>query len=246
MSALNYDSKMPGKDSGVWPVTEPSPAEALEAFINAGNFPCLMAKSALHSGHLECLTVKHMACPANDGDILGFLYRFADLYKQQDSGYHSAAVIFEQPQELQEAQFDQLLWQRLQALADLDALRYSYDQRVSADPSDENFSFSLKQEAFYVIGLHPRSSRKARQFSYPALIFNPHAQFESLRVENKYDRIKELIRNRDVHYSGSVNPMLADFGKASETLQYSGRAYDQDWKCPFHSKHQTNDNNSTA
>lgn len=219
------------------PAAAPSPAAALAAFIGNENFPCLMAKSALNSARLQCLTVQHMACPAHDAAILNFLYQFIDEYKQHQHGYYSAAIIFEQPLSIAEDLFEQLLWQRLQALADMDALHYGYDARVSANPMDKNFSFSLKEEAFYVIGMHPGNSRKARQFSHPALIFNPHAQFESLREENKYERIKDLIRKRDIHLSGSVNPMLADFGKASEAMQYSGRQYNEQWKCPLHIKH---------
>ena len=101
------------------------------------------------------------------------------------------------------------------------------------DPAAVEFSFSLKEEAFYLIGLHPGSSRSARRFSYPAIVFNPHTQFERLRELNKYETMKQFIRNRDIRYSGSVNPMLADFGETSEAVQYTGRQYDQDWKCPF-------------
>lgn len=220
------------------PSGTPSLAAALHAFIDNESFPCLMAKSALNSAQLKCITVMHMACPVHDAAILHFLYRFIDEYKQHENGYCSAAVIFEQPTAITEDMFEQLLWQRLQSLANMDAQHYAYDSRVSANPMDNKFSFSLREEAFYVIGMHPASSRKARQFSHPTLIFNPHAQFESLREENKYERIKGLIRKRDVAYSGSVNPMLSDFGTASETMQYSGKQYDEHWQCPLHSKHQ--------
>ncbi|MGN6490644.1 MAG: guanitoxin biosynthesis heme-dependent pre-guanitoxin N-hydroxylase GntA [Agriterribacter sp.] len=212
-------------------------AEALPAFIGNERFPCLMAKSALNNAQLKCITVKHMACPAHDAAVLNFLYQFIEEYKQHQKGYCSAAVIFEQPTAITEDLFERLLWERLQALADMDALHYAYDARVSANPMDNNFSFSLKEEAFYIIGMHPASSRKARRFSHPTLIFNPHAQFELLREANKYERIKSQIRKRDVQLSGSVNPMLADFGNASETLQYSGKLYNGRWKCPLHPKH---------
>jgi hypothetical protein len=33
---------------------------------------------------------------------------------------------------------------------------------------------------------------------------------------------------------GSLNPNLADFGEQSEARQYSGRATEADWVCPFH------------
>jgi hypothetical protein len=41
------------------------------------------------------------------------------------------------------------------------------------------------------------------------------------------------VRKRDIAYSGSINPMLNDFGNASEVYQYSGKQYTSDWVCPF-------------
>jgi FPC/CPF motif-containing protein YcgG len=142
--------------------------------------------------------------------------------------------------------FEELFWQRLQALSNLDAQRYGYDKRVVADPSSPDFSFSLKEEAFFVIGLHPGSSRPARQYTYPTMVFNPHAQFEQIRNNGRYDSIRNTIRTRDIAYSGSINPMLQDYGDSSEAYQYSGKAYDETWKCPFLSQHGSVNRHTTA
>ena len=45
--------------------------------------------------------------------------------------------------------------------------------------------------------------------------------------------ILQQVRERDKALAGSVNPMLADFGRGSEAAQYSGREVGPDWKCPF-------------
>jgi len=45
--------------------------------------------------------------------------------------------------------------------------------------------------------------------------------------------MKNIVRKRDVALSGSINPMLQDFGAASEVYQYSGMQYDSTWQCPF-------------
>jgi FPC/CPF motif-containing protein YcgG len=42
-----------------------------------------------------------------------------------------------------------------------------------------------------------------------------------------------MVRERDVALQGSTNPNLADFGQASEARQYSGRATEVAWQCPF-------------
>ena len=147
---------------------------------------------------------------------------------------------------MDEVSFDRFLWMRLQSLSNLDLKNYSYDDRVASDPHSPDFSFSLKQEAFFIIGLHPGGSRIARQFEYPTLTFNPHAQFEQLRELNKFERMQEVVRKRDLEYSGSVNPMLKDYGVASEVYQYSGRHYDENWKCPFNINNAKSNHNTAA
>ena len=209
------------------------------AFLNAKAFPCIGAKTAQAKQQAICMVAGHMACPKDDSAILQFLYQFVDDYRKSDQIFHSAAIIFEQPVSLTENIFDELLWQRLQSLSNMDAEKYPYDKRVDPDPTSGNFSFSLKEEAFFIIGLHPASSRPSRQFNYPTLVFNPHQQFEKLKQTNKYESMKATVRKRDLAYSGSTNPMLNDFGESSEALQYSGRKYDNQWQCPLHINHKT-------
>ena len=50
----------------------------------------------------------------------------------------------------------------------------------------------------------------------PALVFNLHDQFEQLRAQGRYERMREAILERDVALAGSLNPMLARHGEASE------------------------------
>ncbi len=210
------------------------------------SFPCVAAQEAVTKNTIRCFVADHLGCPKDDQAILAFLYDFVDEYRAAASGYYSTAIIFQGPQDTTEDAFDTYLWQRLQSLSDLDSMRYDYDPRVNPDTSSPHFSFSLKKEAFYVIGLHAGSKRHARQFPYPALIFNPHAQFEKLRQEHHYSKMQQIIRKRDILYSGSVNPMLADFGSSPEVFQYSGREYDKDWKCPLNIKHASIKNNPSA
>jgi FPC/CPF motif-containing protein YcgG len=208
-------------------------------------FPCVAAKAAAANGGIRSYVARHMACPADDRGILDFLYAFVDELRQATHSYMSAIVLFKAPEIQSEEMFDGLLWQRLQSIADLDAQQYSYDGRVDPDPSSSNFSFSIKSEAFYVIGLHPKSSRNARAFPYPGLVFNSHDRFVRLRTEGKFEAMRRTVRKRDARYSGSINPMLTDFGEASEATQYSGRQYDNTWKCPLAKRDGGADNHTT-
>lgn len=209
-----------------------------KSFIGNKAFACVAAKAALAKQQLHTMVAEHMACPFSDKAILDFLYAFVDEYRQSGQLYHSAGIVFKQPLQLSEAMFEELLWQRLQSLSDLDAQRYDYDKRVQSDPSSPDFSFSLKEEAFFIIGLHPNSSRMARQFKNPAIVFNPHKQFEQLRQTDKYRHLQHAVRKRDIELSGSINPMLQDYGEQSEVYQYSGREYNASWRCPLKIKHE--------
>ena len=220
--------------------------DEFKAFINDQSFPCTGAKAAIAKQQMHCLVADHMSCPKNDQLILQFIYKFVDEFRNSNEIFQSASIIFKEPKIDSEELFDELLWQRLQALADLDAQNYVYDSRVDMNPSSAFFSFSLKEEAFFIIGLHPSSSRPKRQFKYPTLVFNPHMQFEKLREENRYEAMKEIVRKRDMATSGSINPMLDDFGKSSEVFQYSGRKYDMGWICPLKLNHASNKNHPAS
>lgn len=196
-------------------------------------FPCAVAKDALKKGNIKIFTAGHLECPVDDEKILEFIYGFTQQFRKREDGFHSAVVLFPLTGPLDEQQFETLLFQRLKALRTLDAKNFAYDKRVSDDPQSANFSFSLMQEAFFIIGLHSGSSRPARRFPIPAMVFNPHVQFEDLREKGLYDKMKNIIRKRDKEFSGSVNPMLTDFGDRSEIFQYSGRTREIDEKCPF-------------
>ena len=208
-------------------------AEDYFTFLANKAFPCVAAKAALNRDHIRVFVADHMACPKDDMSIIDFMYSFVDEFRNSTDLFYSAVVIFRGPDIFDEQMFDQLLWQRLQSLANIDAQEYNYDKRVSSDPNSKDFSFSIKEEAFYIIGLHPASNRGARRFKYPALVFNPHQQFVDLRSSNRYEKMKKIVRERDTIYSGSVNPMLKDFGQYSEVFQYSGRKYDESWQCPL-------------
>lgn len=215
-------------------------------YIRNESFPCIAAKAALANQQVSCLVADHLACPHNDAAILNFLYDFVDTFRKSEKLYHSAAILFKGPGEIDEKEFDNLMWMRLQSLANLDSKNFPHDSRVDQDPASAKFSFSLKEEAFFIIGLHGNSSRVTRRFPFPVLTFNPHAQFEQLRNMDKFENMQRVVRKRDFAYSGSVNPMLENYGEVSEVYQYSGREYDNEWECPLKPGNGTSNNNPSA
>ncbi|MCC2975647.1 YqcI/YcgG family protein [Sphingomonas sp. PL-96] len=207
----------------------------LFAHVSDRDFPCVGAKAALAKGTLEVLGCTRIDSAWDDVRIHDALLRFAEEYRRDKTMYRSFAVVFDGPETLSEAEFERALWQRVQSLSDKDVWRgQEYDARVSPDPENPHFSLSFGGEAFFVVGLHPHSSRPARRFDRPTMVFNLHDQFERLRAEGKYESMREKILVRDEALAGSRNPMLARHGAASEARQYSGREVDAAWRCPFH------------
>lgn len=229
---------MPAPETPLFRWTHKSQAELeslLNAYVAERSFPCVGAKAALARGTLNVLACNRIDSAWDDLRIHDGLVRFAAAYKEEPALFRSFAVIFDGPTDLDEPAFETALWQRIQSLSDKDVWRgQPYDPRVSTNPDDPHFSLSFGGEAFFVVGLHPHASRPARRFSRPALVFNLHDQFEQLRADGRYETMREAIMTRDEAIAGSRNPMLARHGEMSEARQYSGRAVDPAWRCPFH------------
>ena len=211
-------------------------AEAPKAFhdmVLANDYPCLGAKAALHSSSFTVRCYPEIGSAAATSQLSPALLNFTETQRASASEYATFIAIFEGPRPVDETEFERLLWAQLRALHHEDARHFDWDANVRSDPSDPHFSFSFGGRALYVIGMHSNSSRTARRFPWPALIFNPHEQFERLRADGKWKRMQETIRKRDLELEGSINPMLSDFGERSEARQYSGRPVEEDWQAPF-------------
>lgn len=215
-------------------VDRPRLVSALQAHIADRAFPCVGAKSAMNSGMLEVITAWSIQSAWDDVAIHKGLLEWSRRYETEKHGLRSLAVVFSKPDNLDEVSFEAAMWERLQSLADKDHwLGQRYDTSVSGDPDDPHFSLSFGEKAYFVVGMHPRASRAARRMAYPTMIFNLHDQFVRLRDQQKYEKLRSAILARDEQLNGSSNPMLARHGEVSEARQYSGRAVDHEWRCPF-------------
>jgi FPC/CPF motif-containing protein YcgG len=214
------------------PAIVPSSA-AFADHINAAHFPCLAAKTALARHQVTEIESRDIRCGRDDARLAHAIADFAQQRKP-DHVFHSLVLHFPASPALDEVSFEQHLFARLRGIHEADRESFAWDPSVSDDPSSPQFSMSVGGKSFYVIGLHPGASRAARRLAHPAMVFNLHAQFEYLREQGRYDRLRQAIIDRDLAANGSVNPMLAVHGESSEALQYSGRHIDEAWQCPFH------------
>ena len=202
-------------------------------FVMRQEFPCVGARAAFNSGSYEVAVYEELATDRATAALARDLFAFTRSDIRATSEYATFVAVFSGPDALDEVEFEQLLWKQLGRLNQADAPHFDWDPMAQSDPADPQFSFSFGGQALYVIGLHPDSSRQARRFRWPTIVFNPHEQFERLRADGKWKRMQQTIRERDFQLQGSINPMLSDFGEATEARQYSGRAVEDDWQAPF-------------
>jgi uncharacterized protein len=207
--------------------------DAFRSFVLDPAFSCLGAKSAIRRGTYRLGAYACLDDPAVTEGLARDLYAFAAERRGFESDFTTYVATFRERTFPEEESFERALWSQLQRLHDLDARYHPWDPRVSDDPSDPKFSFSIAGNAFFVIGMHPNASRSARRFAWPTLVFNAHEQFEHLREEGRFAGLQSRIRERELRLDGSVNPNLAEYGHHSEARQYSGRPTDAGWTCPF-------------
>ncbi len=208
-------------------------AQQFRDFIGNPLFPCTLARGTAAQQRVSVAVYDDLADPRSAGALFGDLQAFIAEHPIASAGFDSLAAVFAAPALTDEAAFERLLWRLLQQLHDRDAREYRWDPTVGADPAGNHFSFSLGERAFFIVGMHPGASRHARRFAYPVVVFNAHAQFETLRTRGAYGTVRDRIRANDVALQGSINPALRDHGTRSEASQYSGRDVGEGWRCPF-------------
>lgn len=206
---------------------------AFRSFVTGTNFSCVAGKAAIQSGSYRFGYYQSLADPSVTAGLARDLCAFAAEYDHITARYKSFVAVFRGGTH-DESDFERQLWAQLQQLHELDSNYFDWAPGYSSDPDEATFAFSFAGCAFFVVGLHPCSSRLSRRFSQPALVFNAHRQFDELRDSGHFTRIQQLVRQREMELQGTLNPNLAGFGEDSEARQYSGRAVEESWKCPFH------------
>lgn len=200
-------------------------------FIVDQDHPCVMAKSVFMNDEVRLRNYRTLGSIETAEKLICDLRRFIKNYSFVNRQFKTFIACFTEQEIASEMHYEELLWRQLRLIKQCD--KQPWDPTVDANPESENFSFSIAGKAFYIVGMHPKGSRRARQTPYPCIAFNLHWQFEKLREMGIYENVRDRIRDRDEKRNGSINPMLEDFGSNSEARQYSGRAVDKNWKCPY-------------
>jgi len=210
--------------------TETHIEEAVREFI-LDDHPCVMAQSIVADDNLTICNYGVMSDIITHNKLIHDLEGYLKDVQSDSMKFQTFIAVFENERFATEVEFENELWKLLHDLHKVDDS--PWDKTTSSDPESSKFSYSLLSDSFYLVGMHPESSRKARKAPFAMIVFNLHSQFELLRSAGRYKRVRNIIRRRDKAYQGTINPMLEDFGTNSEARQYSGRAVDSSWKCPY-------------
>lgn len=205
----------------------------LLGLVTSDYFPCVGAKSAFQRRAYRFGLFGRLGEAGTAAPLLASVRRFIAEQPQIDAQYSTFVAVFDGPAIGREEEFESSLWQQLQQVHDLDSESHDWAPGRSQDPDDPHFAFSVGGTAFFLVGLNPAASRWARRFAWPVLVFNAHHQFEQLREDNRFERMQQVIKNRDAVLQGHANPESLNFGVRSEARQYSGRQVPDDWQCPF-------------
>jgi FPC/CPF motif-containing protein YcgG len=227
--------------AGLEDATRAEVVAAISAMVAHPEYPCLGARSVFRREAVTAVVLDDLSdgSPGGSLDQLGAALRRYVLDVDADGDLVSFVACFRAPAIDDERSFEAALWAALQHLHDHDD--HPWAPGVAADPGNPHFAFSVAGTAFFVVGLHPAASRIARRAPLPTLVFNLHEQFERMRSDGSFDRMRDTIRRRDTELQGSPNPMAVDHGSSSEALQYSGRAVATGWTAPFSPGHQPGD-----
>lgn len=245
--ALQHSSYSASRMGYLVNLLEPQkPASELAEFVHGQfyalmmdvRFSCVAGRSAFNQKTYRFGMYPELASVEATAGLCRDLYAFVQEQAEMNSNFTTFVASFAGPNPVNEEHFENLLWQQLQSLHEHDTSEW--DAAVSSDPEDRHFSFSFAGRSFFIVGLHAGSSRWARRFAWPTLVFNAHHQFEHLRKTGKYAQFQRTIRGAERRLQGSINPSLMSFGEKSEAAQYSGRAVAENWKCPFTAQEKSN------
>lgn len=204
----------------------------IRALVLDGPFPCSGAKAALNDNSYRFNAYPSLAEPTIWPSVAADLARFVSDRHSMGQFYTFIASFLEPAAVTDHSAWDRLFWSFLQSLHDLDKI--PWDPRFSANPDDGDFAFSFAGCGMLVVSLYPGSTRYARRFAWPTIVFNPLEQDRQVFPDpRELDRFVDRIRRRDARLQGSVNPSLPSHAGEPQAPGFSGAPISANWRCPL-------------
>ncbi len=206
----------------------------IREFVGQKTYPCMPARKSLeYDDYCVGIYSGLMGENTDSAQILRDLLYFRQQQRSTASLYMTHWAIFPDTSAANEDEFERMLWRELSRISAQQPGDVPWDKNFSSDPTKHNFCPSFGGDAFFIVGMHPVSSRKARQFKHTAIVFNLYDQFEELERRGAYASTVQINRAREMKFFGSVNPMVEKYGDQWESIQFSGKNNPPDWQCPF-------------
>ncbi len=134
-----------------------------DKFIIENDHPCVMAKTIFSSKKYMLRSYSNFGSYLSARKILNDIRYYLNALEVMGDGYYSFIAVFDDDIKLNELQYEVLLWEQLKKNHTIDDS--NWDSEVSSDPKDHAFSFSILGQAFYIVGMHPNSSRVYQQIN---------------------------------------------------------------------------------
>jgi FPC/CPF motif-containing protein YcgG len=193
-------------------------------------FPCLGGVGAVRRGDYRFAVYRELGHAQTVAACAGDLMCFVNQTPIESNPVAAFVAVFCEPVLSSDEAFELALWNQLKGMLEVRKADSGPEPASSDvathDGCDPGFYFGDRE--FFVVGLHPASSRWARRFAWPTLVFNALTHAEDLQRRGKHAQLREQILARDRALQGSDNPSLT----FSQFAQFSGRAVDDHWKCP--------------
>lgn len=142
--------------------------KALEGYLKAKSFPSIdpsKQRQNYSMGLFSEFGTSRSALRMWDS----FNYFLQDLPNQKP--FHAYFAIFDEIEISSEHQFATLMQKQLQEPLNEHIEKIDPEERELYAPNDADYSLTINGAKFYIFGMHPKSSRKTRQFPWPVLLF---------------------------------------------------------------------------
>ena len=196
-------------------------------FIRSDQYPCVAGRIAFVKKSfcfgLYSRMGDHQSAFNVWTDLVRFI-RYQNAQWRNGNIFTTFVAIFQGTEVNDEDEFHDLLWKHLQIMHNIDHEKKStWPSHIPQNVLDPHFSFVIAGRPFFLVGLHPNSSRKGRTYHEHAIVFNSKYQFDKLREYGIMQDIFAITRGRDLKFNGSINPNLIPLDDYSAALQYSGK-----------------------
>lgn len=228
-------------------ILQPWKRDALEKFEakildKQKPFPCIPATQGYSLNHLRYGFVGDPRKISSIQELASLLTEFNQASKELGK-YTSLILFYETHKEWIRSysveQFEQLFWDLLNGLSDMDP--FDWPSHIPKDPHNSLWEFCFHKEPYFMYCATPsHARRKSRYFPYFMLAVTPRWVLEEFNATPTLaNKIRSQIRKRLENYdSVPAHPNLNSYGHEDnyEWKQYF--LHDDDTslsKCPFHS-----------